>query len=246
MPLFSSLGDDPALQLPQPFDVINGIAIGEKYSFLTSLHDGGILTVEALPVTKAGKAGMEQGCYHDVSAGDFKFNVILQWPDDYKIEKDYTVDVSMEFKTENDIVQREEDGRHTYHLEGSNTNLYIPDQYYGHFRHGDSEMMKLEVMEAGYQRIDTSTGGSSDCTFRFQKSSKIFYDSGIMRKETTSSIPPSHHTETTNSTLGLVQKYFATKYCDSDQRSFKAAVSAGDLANIFKNRSLHLLLLSWM
>ena len=57
--LFSSLGDDPALQLPQSFDVINDIAIGEKYSFSTFLDDGGILTVEALPVTKAGKAGME-------------------------------------------------------------------------------------------------------------------------------------------------------------------------------------------
>ena len=75
--LFSSLGDDPALQLPQSFDAINGIAIGEKHSFSTSLDDGGILTIEALPVTKAGKAGMES-CYHDVSAGDFKFNIILQ------------------------------------------------------------------------------------------------------------------------------------------------------------------------
>ena len=55
-----------------------------------------------------------------------------------------------------------------------------------------------------------------------------------MRKESTSSIPPSQPTETTNSTLGLVQKYFTTKCCDSDQRSFKAAVSAGDLENIFK------------
>ena len=57
--LFSSLGDDPALQLPQSFDVINDIAIGEKYSFSTFLDDGGTLTIEALPVTKAGKAGME-------------------------------------------------------------------------------------------------------------------------------------------------------------------------------------------
>ena len=133
------------------------------------------MTIEALPVTKAGKAGME-GCYHDVSAGDFKLNMILQWPDNDKAEKDYTVDVSMEFKTDKKIVQREEDGRNTYHLDGSNTNLYIPDQYYGHFRQGDSEMMKLETMEAGYPRIDTSTGGSCVFTFRFRKSSKIFYD----------------------------------------------------------------------
>ena len=153
MPLFSSLGDDPALQLPQPFDVINDIAIGEKYSFSTFLDDGGILTIETLPVTKPGKAGMEGCCYHGVSAGDFKFNIILQWPDNDKAENDYTVDVSMELKTENNIVQREEDGRHIYHLEGSNTNLYIPDQYYGHFRYGDYDMMKLEVVEAGFRAL---------------------------------------------------------------------------------------------
>ena len=119
----------------------------------------------------------------------------------------------MEFKTENNIVQREEDGRYTYHLEGSNTNLYIPDQYYGHFRHGDSEMMRLEVMEGGYPRIDTSIGGSSVFTFRFQKSSKIFYDPEI---------------------TGFGETDYAPHSYLSDQKSFKAGMSAIDLKGIFQ------------
>ena len=164
------------------------------------------------------------GCYHDVSAGDFKFNVILQWPDDDKAEKDYTVDVTMEFKTDKKIVQREEDGPYTYHVEGSNTNLYIPNQYYGHFRHGDSEMMRLEVMEGGFpRRIDTTTEGSSLFAFRFRKSSMIFYDPDITCLVQTEPMP-------------IIKTDFARQIQVSDQNSFGGAVSisAADLVKAFQ------------
>ena len=119
-------------------------------------------------------------------------------------------------------MQREEDGHYTYHVEGSNTNLYIPNQYYGHFRYGDSEMMRLEVMEGGFpRRIDTTTEGSSLFAFRFRKSSMIFYDPDITRLVQTEPMPKTD---------------FARQIQVSDQNSFGGAVSisAADLVKAFQ------------
>ena len=56
------LMDDDTVQSQEAFDDnTTNIAKADKYAFSTDIDNGGILTVEVLPVTTSGKAGMERG-----------------------------------------------------------------------------------------------------------------------------------------------------------------------------------------
>lgn len=170
--LCHSLMDDGTIQSQENFDLDN-VAKGQKYSLSTYLDKGGTLTVEALPVDEGGKTCINAH-HNDVTAGDFVFNIILQWPnDDRRNKKGYFTDVKMQFKTDKKFVRkRDMEGRTFYNVQGTCINLYMPNQYYVHDT--DSGGMKIESMEQGYPYLST-TEGPAIFTFRFRKSSRIFY-----------------------------------------------------------------------
>ena len=167
------LTDDDTVQTQEAFGNNTNIAKADKYAFSTDIDNGGILTVEVLPVTKSGKAGME-GVYNDIDPGDLKFNLILEWPDEKNSQhqEDCVVDVELEFNTGGKKIVQGSQDPHTYHLDGSVFNVQIPNKYYGH---SQSNGMQLKSMESGYPRLETSDDRAV-FTLRFQKSNSIFYD----------------------------------------------------------------------
>jgi len=155
------------------------VAMGRKYTLSNNspLPLNGTLKIEVIPIMKTGYASTssDQPERYLSSQGDLKYSIIFEWPKGGTNDSDTFVYLEIEYKSKNGI-RKVDHLRNIYHIDGMDTALYIPNQYYSLNR--ESGAMELQTMEIGYPKLSpVKEVGTQTLTLQFRKNTKIYYDS---------------------------------------------------------------------